>query len=141
MNLFPWKPIRLTFDLDQQIERAFSELIDEKWGKAGGEGWHPAIDIFDVGNAYLIEAELPGIQPEDVEVLVEDSWVTICGTRRSTQRVQSGQQIWTERRHGSFCRKFLLQEPVDTGQISVTQQEGVYHIRLPKRRSAGTSEH
>lgn len=132
--MFPWKPMPLSFDIDRQIEETFGKLIDEKWGRSPASGWQPDIDVYETEDAYLIDADLPGVLPDDFEVKVEGHWVTICGTRRAAQQRRTGQQLWVERRQGRFCRRFSIQHAVVADQITVHQDQGIYLIHMPKQR-------
>lgn len=137
MSLFPWKPLRLPVDLENQIEQIFSELIHEPWGRTERlASWEPEIDVYETEDAYLIEADLPGVSPQDVDVSAEEHWVTISGTRRSTSLIQSAQGVLLERRHGSFSRRIFLGHPVDAEHVTLRHQEGVFHIHLPKKKPA-----
>ena len=135
----PFQPTRLRLtiaNLDRQIDELFSSLIrgPQRGAVRAGE-WQPAIDAYESDDAYLFVADLPGVKPEDLSVRVEADAVSICGTRTSTERVQSGRRLSVERRYGEFCRRFPIARPVDSGAIQVTHDQGVFHIRVPKRGS------
>ena len=136
----PFEPTRLRLrisDLDRQIDELFSSFIN--WpakGAAGAAVWRPAIDAYESDDAYLFVADLPGVRAEDLTVRVEADGIAICGTRTSAERVQSGRRLSVERRYGEFCRRFPLGEPVDADAIQVTQEQGVFYIRVPKRQRA-----
>lgn len=135
----PFQPLRLRLriaDLDRQIDEVFS-TIARLPPKAVAAEWRPAIDAYESDDAYLFVADLPGVKPQDLSVRVEPDGVSICGTRTSTARIQSGRTLRVERRHGQFCRTFPLAEPVDADAIQVSHEEGVFYIQVPKRPSAG----
>jgi len=133
MSMFPWRPQGSPFNIGDQIEQAFSQLIHEKWGRAAE--WHPAVDIHETDDAYLLEADLPGVKPKDVEVRVENHTVTICGQRRAESIVRSAHAIRVERTGGHFCRVFTVEHDIDVESIEVMHEEGIYQIRLPKETS------
>lgn len=134
----PWKPIKLLSDLNREIEETFSQLIYEPWGKAVEHAtpWEPAIDVYETDDAYLIEADLPGVAAENVELRLQGSLVTLCGSRRSITLTKSGRSVWVERGQGRFCRTFHLDSPVDTEHIETRCEQGIYHVRLPKKKRA-----
>ena len=71
-DLPPIRPLRLSLDLDRRIDQVFSELIHEPWGcDFGAAAWQPAVDVYETGDAYLIEVDIPGVPPENVEVQVD----------------------------------------------------------------------
>jgi HSP20 family protein len=133
----PFEPTRLRLrisDLDRQIDELFSSFVNwPQKGAIGAEKWKPAIDAYENDDAYLFVADLPGVRAEDLTVRVEADGVAICGTRTSAERVQSGRRLSVERRYGEFCRRFPLAEPVTADAIQVTQEQGVFYIRVPKR--------
>ncbi len=134
MSEFPWKHLRIAFDPDRQIEDAFRELIHSKWGEAARSSWQPDIDVFESKDAYLIEVDLPGIAPAQLDITADEHHVTISGKRQSTEFGQSAQQIWLERRQGQFFRRIALKHAVDPTLMKHECVEGLHHIRLPKRQ-------
>ena len=68
MSQLPWKPIRLR-NLEQQIDQAFDELIHGQWGLCPPSGnWQPEIDIFETPDFYLVEADVPGVDPDEIRL-------------------------------------------------------------------------
>lgn len=135
MPLRPRKPTRLIRDLEHQIDAMFDELIHEPWGRlAGAVEWQPEIDLYETEDAYILEADLPGVLPQDVEVRVDDHRLTIRGTRKSAELVDSAQGVFLERRHGSFSRRFSLEHAVDVEKIESRSEAGIYNVRLPKKK-------
>jgi HSP20 family protein len=136
----PLKPLQFTFDLERRIEQAFSELIHEPWGRGlAATAWQPAVDIHETDDAYLIEADLPGVTPEDMEIRLDGQRLTICGRRQSLAWTQSGRTLRVERAAGEFCRVLELEHPVDGARIDKQCHEGILRVRLPKRRSRPSS--
>ena len=134
----PFQPTRLrlrTADFDRQIDEMFAALIKWPWkGPAGAPEWKPAIDAYETEDAFLFVADLPGVKPEDLTVRVEPDGLSICGTRTTLERVESARRLSVERHYGAFCRRFPLAQPVDVDSIRITQEQGVFHIRVPKRQ-------
>lgn len=134
-----WNPITIPLShlplrrLDEQIERAFEELLTTPW-LAEPRGWMPQLDVFETPDDFLIEADLPGVALGELQVEVDGCSVTICGSR-SDGRTETAQGIIrVERRHGSFCRRVILGQPVSGEGIQITQEHGVFRIRVPKQR-------
>jgi HSP20 family protein len=133
MSEFPWKLIRLR-NLEQQIDQAFDELIHRPWGlDSSASPWQPEIDIYDMPECYLVEADVPGVPPDEIRVEVDRHSLTISGCRRSARVEQSAQGICLERRKGSFYRHFTLEQAVDSEQVETTIHEGILTIRIPKQ--------
>lgn len=134
MSQHPLRPLRLLVDLDQEIERAFSTLIHAPWGRPEVSGsWQPAIDLFETDDAYLIEADLPGVSRDDIKLRVEERRVVLQGHRRSVRVSQSERGLRIERAQGEFERAMTLDHAVDSNRVEVTCDQGILHVRLPKR--------
>jgi len=120
MSHLPWKPIRLR-NLEQQIDQAFDELIHGQWGICPPSGkWQPEIDIFETPDYYLVEADVPGVDPDEIHV-------TGCIE-------QSAQGIRIERRQGSFVRRIPLEQPVDPFHVKRENQAGILRLQIPKQK-------
>lgn len=131
----PFKPLRLSFDPERLIDEAFIELIHEPWGSLPEtRESQPAIDIFEDDDAYVIEADLPGVNPENIDVRVEGRELTICGTRQSVSWLRSERSVRVERARGEFCRTVELEHPVDPSRIEKRYVNGILQVRLPKKR-------
>lgn len=132
MNLEPWQPIGVPTRFQRKLDRLFREVIKQSWDVEGA--WQPAVDVFETEDAYLIEADLPGVKPEDLQVILDGPLLTICGTRQSNRETQYAYGVYCERASGRFCRSVLLQQPVDRSRMTVEHDNGIFHIRLPKQR-------
>ncbi len=135
-----WNPIRLRSDqlpllrLDEQIDKAFDVLLSAPW-LSEPAGWMPQVDVFETTDAFLIEADLPGVSPDNLQVQIDGDRVTICGTRSEARRDESSKGVVRiERRHGSFCRTLSLGQAIAADDIQMSHEQGVFRIRLPKVR-------
>ena len=95
------------------------------------EAWLPAVDIKREDGAYLIEMEVPGFKPEEIEVEAHDGILTIQGARESETDKSEGDFIRRERRYGKFVRRFNLPAGANSDDINAQVKEGVLHIRVP----------
>jgi HSP20 family protein len=95
--------------------------------------WGPALDVSETEDALEIQAELPGVDPENIEITVSGDELVIRGEK--TARVEESERSWhrVERRHGSFERTLRLPESVDADSIEATSSHGVLILKLPKR--------
>lgn len=134
MSQSAFRPFRLSFDHDQEIEAAFANLIHQPWGHSDPpRGWQPAVDLYESDEAYLLEADLPGVSRNDVELRVEDSRVLLRGHRRSVRVRQSERGVRIERAQGEFERAITLAHAVDPERAEVSCEQGILRVRLPKR--------
>ena len=94
--------------------------------------WGPALDVSETEDAIEIQAELPGVDPENIEITVSGNELVIRGEK--TARVEEDERSWhrVERRHGSFERTLKLPETVDAGKIEASSNHGVLTVTLPK---------
>ena len=95
------------------------------------EAWMPAVDIKREDGTYLIDMEVPGFKPEEIDVEAHDSVLTIQGERESESDKSEGDFIRRERRYGKFVRRFNLPAGADSDQINAQVTDGVLHIRVP----------
>jgi HSP20 family protein len=118
------------FGLRREIDR----LFDDAFGRDTGRGpWLPAVDIRDEDQAIVIETELPGVDPAQVEVTAEKGVLSIRGEKqRERKEGQEGRFHLLERTWGRFERTFQLPQGLDEAQIQASFAHGVLTVRLPK---------
>ncbi len=126
------KAIRRVESMQREIEDAFSELIHTRW--AGSRSWVPAIDFLETEDAFLVLADLPGMDPSQVKFEAEQYSVTICGARESMISISRGKHLMSERATGRFCRTIRLPSPCDVNKAQVQFKNGVYEVLLPKKK-------
>ena len=99
--------------------------------------WVPSVDIYETeGRDVVLQAELPGMSREDIDVTVEQQTLTIKGTRRAAGDVPEGRYRRVERRVGSFSRSFTLPSTVDAGKVSAEYKNGLLTVKLPYREES-----
>ena len=126
-----------TFDRMLTINRALDQAI----ARANGEPrlWIPAVDVAEKKDAYVLLAELPGVDPNEVEVAFEQNVLTIRGSKKASFDVgQTGELrlFAAERLAGRFERSLRLPEFVDAEAIEASFEHGVLTITIPKARAA-----
>ncbi len=103
MAIIRWDPFR---DMTQ-VQNQFNRLVDQMWG-GRQESWLPAVDVFDNKDAVVIKAELAGMDPDDIQIEVEDNVLTVKGERKFEEKVDDERYYRVERRYGSFQRSLAL---------------------------------
>ena len=98
--------------------------------------WEPAVDVYETDKEFVLKAELPGVDPKDVEVRVEDSTLYLKGERKFEKETKEENYHRVERSYGTFTRSFSLPHTINTEQIHADYRNGVLTIRLPKREEA-----
>jgi HSP20 family protein len=127
MAIVRWDPFREM----TQVQSQFNRLIDQVWGDRR-ESWLPAIDVFDTKEAVVLKAELPGMDPDDIQIEVEDNVLTVKGERRFEEEVDEERYYRVERRYGSFQRSIALPQTVKATDISASYEDGILTITVPK---------
>ncbi len=139
MSLIGWSPFR---DLDDFVNRVNtlagrSLLTGEEGGRGGSViEWRPVANIAETDSAYLIKAELPGVDKNDVEVSVHDGIITIKGERRVEKHDQTEKHHRVESFYGTFSRSFSLPSDADETRIEAEARDGVLTVRIPKTEAA-----
>jgi len=106
-------------------------------GRTGGNGgrpgrWIPAMDLVEEGDHYVLRADLPGLNEDDVKVEIEDNVLTISGERRSEHEDKKEGYYRIERASGSFSRSLTLPEGVDPDSVHANFDKGVLEVSIPK---------
>ncbi len=94
--------------------------------------WVPPMDVYEMGNNYILNAELPGVERRDIKIEFSGLEVTIRGERKPDADCGSESYHRLEGHRGRFHRTFSLPEPVDRSAIEVDLKDGILHIVLPK---------
>ena len=103
---------------------------------SGERRWTPAIDIREDGGSYVIRADLPGVQRDDVEITMDRDVLTIRGKREAAQSSEGGKLLRSERINGTFHRRFTLPETINRDDIVAKYDNGVLEVVLPKGTEA-----
>jgi HSP20 family protein len=98
----------------------------------------PAFDGRDTGDAYVLEADLPGIQESELEMSVTGNRLSVSGKRESRQQEKDGRYFCSERAYGTFIRTFTLPDDAELGQVNAEFRDGVLRVKIPKRPEAQT---
>lgn len=93
----------------------------------------PAVDVYEEKDRFVVKADLPGVQPADIEVTAEKGILSLRGERKSEKREQSEGYERLERVTGSFTRRFALPENVQAEAIKAKFNHGVLEVSIPKQ--------
>jgi HSP20 family protein len=140
MPIVRWEPFRNLVTLQERMNRLFEESVrgagrgqEEDWAMGA---WAPAVDIYEKGSDVVLKAELPGVDPKDVDIRIENNVLTLSGERMLDTEVERENYHRVERSYGSFTRAFTLPSTVDTTKVKADFKDGVLRITLPKREEA-----
>jgi HSP20 family protein len=132
-----WNPFGEMSLLQNQMNRLFDTAL---YGRPDGESngttsWTPAADIYESDNELTMNLDLPGIDPNKVDIRVANNILTIRGERQFEEK-QKEKFHRVERSYGPFARSFTLSTSVDPDKIRATYKAGVLSITLPKAEAA-----
>lgn len=131
-----WNPFRDIDAMQDRILRAMN-LNASRRGEDGRQSlttaeWAPTVDITEDGNEYLIKAELPEVNKEDVKLTVENGVLTLKGERRFEREEKDKKYHRIERSYGSFMRSFSMPDDADPDKVAAEFKDGILQVRLPK---------
>jgi len=129
MAIIRWDPFREVSSAQDQFDRFWRGMLE---GRRGQESWLPAVDVFDTKDAVVLKAELAGMNPDDIEIEVDDNVLTIKGERKFEEQVDEERYYRVERRYGSFSRSLALPQGVRADDIQADYEDGVLEVRVPK---------
>jgi HSP20 family protein len=131
-----FEPSRGESALQHQINRLFSEAFDRSSEEGNLTTWAPPVDIHETENQLVVKADLPDINPEELDIRVENNILTIRGERKFEKKVDEGNYLRVERSYGAFSRSFALANTVNTEAIKADYKNGVLTLSIPKREEA-----
>ena len=133
MNLVSWTPFGDMEGLFDRYHRLLGDraMPGDLLGSKEFE-WRPTADISENKKHYLIKAELPEVDKDDVHVSIENGRLTISGERRYEKEDESDTQHRVESMYGRFSRSFALPADIDKSKIKAESRNGVLKVRLPK---------
>lgn len=138
MSLIRYEPLSLLERFQQELNRMGSQdNLTGLWGDDNSNiatsHWSPAVDIKEEDSKYVILADIPGVDPKDIEITMEAGVLTIKG-ERADEKVSSGNGYKrVERAHGTFYRRFSLPDTADADKIEAKGKDGVLAIVIPKQ--------
>jgi HSP20 family protein len=138
MAIVRWEPFRGLTTAQGELERLFREAFSP----VSGEGelstrtWAPPVDIYENGDNLVLKAELPGVDPKDVEIRVEDNTLYMKGERKFEKEVKEENYHRVERSYGNFTRSFSLPNSIDADKVSAEYKDGILTLTMPKKEEA-----
>lgn len=138
MAIVRWEPFRDVFSTQDRFNRLFNQTLSQVFGEEDRKlgTWAPAVDVFETDQNLVVKAELPGIDPKDVEIRVESNTLFLKGQRKFEIEVKEENYHRIERSYGSFTRTFALPGSIDAEKVSADYKSGVLTLTLPKREEA-----
>jgi HSP20 family protein len=132
MTLMKYEPWSLLDQMRREMERSMDTRTAEGSSMATSD-WVPAVDIKEEADSFLIRADIPGVDPKDIEVHMEDGLLTIKGEKESEKKEEKEGYKRVERSYGSFYRRFGLPDSADPQKITASSNHGVLEVRIAKQ--------
>jgi len=137
-ELTPWQtPLRAINEMQREMNQLFSRFFGEG-EQVGNNQWLspsasyvPQIESSVRDNTLYVKADLPGIDPNDVEVMVEGTQLTLRGERKAEHEGKEGGYVHREVQYGSFVRSFTIPEGVNADEIQASYRNGVLELAIP----------
>ena len=139
MNLVSWTPFR---DMEGFFDRYNRMMSDRDLANMDDSSlptnlrWRPQADISETKKEYLIKAELPEVDKDDIHIEIENGMLTISGEREMEAEEETEKQHRIENFYGKFSRSFTLPPDIDDTKIFAKTKKGVLRVHLPKTKQA-----
>jgi len=127
-------PLTAQNQFERFLREAFSPVTGE--GEVSTRTWAPPVDIYENGDNLVLKAELPGFNPDDVEIRVEDNTLYLKGERKFEKDVKEQSYHRVERSYGTFTRTFSLPNSIDADKVAANYKDGVLTLTMPKKEEA-----
>jgi HSP20 family protein len=138
MPIVRWEPFQDIPAPQKEFNRFIREAFPRLFG--GGEPstriWAPPVDIYETDSALVLKADLPGVDPKDVDIRVENGVLYLKGERKFEKEVKEENYHRVERSYGAFTRSFSLPSSIDTEQVKAEYKDGQLTLTMPKREEA-----
>ena len=134
MSMVKWSPFRELASLHDDMNRLFSRLDGGE--VRGRQSWMLPMDVFESKEGIKLKAAVPGLDPQDINVQVEDNVLTVSGQRRFEDKVEEGNYYWVEQQYGSFSRSVTLPQYADATRIEASYHNGILELTIPKREES-----
>jgi len=153
MSLVPWKNKSgetpegrsAMTEFRSEVNRSFDSFLREPFGSLGDSisswgRWAPVLDVSESDTAVIVRAELPGVDPNDLDITVTSDRLTIAGDKKETVEKKDRDVFHRESRYGSFSRTIPLPATVDQQAVNAEYTNGVLTVTLKKTPAAAAKK-
>jgi HSP20 family protein len=134
MTIVRYEPWAFVSRVQRHLDRALGETQDLADGAdAARVSWIPHVDIREEAERFVVAADVPGVEPKDIEITADKGVLTVRGERSSQKNATADGYERVERATGTFLRRFTLPESADAEAIKATHVNGVLELSIPKR--------
>ena len=136
MSLTRHNPWSLFDQLQRELNMPMNRIDTEENGNIATANWAPAVDIKEDDKAFVLLADIPGVDPDEIEVTMDKGVLTIKGERQSEKKTEEENYKRVERQYGMFYRRFTLPDSANADGIEAHSEHGVLKITIPKQEVA-----
>ncbi len=141
-DLVPWSRPGDVIGLRNEMNSLFDRFFDWKPFGSGSDVsvWRPALDVSETPKEILIRAELPGMDPKEINISLRDNVLTVQGERKQEKEEKDENYHRVERSYGSFARSFRLPAEVESEKVDAAYKDGILTIKLKKSAKAAAKK-
>jgi HSP20 family protein len=133
-GLTPWTGMG---SLKHEMDRVFDRFLEGKWDEIPALGeWAPNMDISETKDSLVAKVEVPGLDPKDIQISLQENLLTIKGEKRQEKEEKDEHYHRVERAYGVFTRSVRLPVAVDASKVTASFKNGLLTVTLPKTPSA-----
>ncbi|MDY6943983.1 MAG: Hsp20/alpha crystallin family protein [Pseudomonadota bacterium] len=136
MSVVRFDPWRSLSDMRSEMDRVFGGdfgLVSDDRSRVATGQWAPAMDIREENDAYVVLADLPGVNPDEIEITLEKGILNIQGERHIAEEPEQSGFRRFERPQGRFHRRFSLPDTIDSENVVANSRHGVLEVRIAKK--------
>src|SRR5215467_13772273 len=116
----------------REMDRLLGRLFEPDGGLEPIGEWAPRIDVSETKEAFVLKAEIPGVDQKDIQVSLQEQVLTVKGEKKKETEEKTEKLHRVERAWGAFARSVMLPTPVDAAKVAATFKDGVLTVTLPK---------
>ncbi len=140
-ELVPWRPFRELERMRREMDRIWDSFFERRPARVEEEAeWLPTLDVSETKDSYVVKAELPGIDPKEIDISLMNDILTIKGEKKQEKEEKEENYHIIERSYGAFTRSVRLPGQVQSDKINATFKNGVLKVTLPKTEEAKKKE-
>ena len=135
MTIRRFDPLRDLLNLQERMNRLFEDSLaaGRLTPHFASGAFTPLADLYETADGFVVQLDLPGVDPAEVGVTVDGDRLVVRGERRPVEKTRPESFHRMERSFGSFTRAFLLPEPVDADRVTAHYRDGLLRIEIPKQ--------
>jgi HSP20 family protein len=140
-EIAPWKPLRELERMRREMDRVWDSFFERRPARVEEVSeLLPTLDISETKNEYVVKAELPGMDPKEIDISLTNDLLTIKGEKKQEKEEKEENYHLIERSYGSFTRSVRLPGQVQSDKINANFKNGILKVTLPKTEEAKKKE-